>query len=374
MRTPYLLSFALGTICCTLPAQRLSMPNMPGMDMSPQRNKPQQSEPQKNAPKQQPNRTKQSSDPMPGDMKSMNQDSGNRPAKAAAASEQNSINQQAGQANKKSGPTSDATSITVPIQEVQAPEAVDLRTGKDLPAPELLRGVVSQQSMTLDNFVDLAEKGNPTLAQAQRNIDRSNQQARQIGLPPDPIVGYSGDHIRGGSYNGGEEGAFFSQIFVLGRKLALRRNIYLAEGRSNQFAAEVQRARVHNDVARSFFHTLAEQESVVIRDRVLKVALDAETNAHELERVGQADASDVLSAEIAAEQAKVSFEEAQRMFLASFAELATYSGQASLQPRPLTGSLVGPPELDVKSIVAAGMHDSPYVNKRRQMLLSRKLA
>jgi cobalt-zinc-cadmium efflux system outer membrane protein len=175
------------------------------------------------------------------------------------------------------------------------------------------------------------------------------------------MLGYSGDHIRGGSYHGGEQGAFFSQVFVLGHKLALRRNIYLAEGKANEFEIEVQRARVHDDVARTFLHTLAAQESVVIHDRLLKVALDADTNAHELERVGQVDASDVLQAEIAAEQAKIDFEESQRMFLASFAELATYSGQASLPAHPLAGELIEAPQLNAEEIAANATKESPYV-------------
>ncbi len=283
MKTSHLvLSLVIGTASCTLQAQQPSMPDMPGRNMPAQQTKAQQS-----APKQKPNRTKQPRDAMPPDMKGMGQDSGNPPAKAAAASEQNSVDQQAGQANTKPGANSDAKSITVPIQEMQEPEASGFHTGNDLPAPELLSEVVNLQPMNVENFIELAEKSNPTLAQAKRNVDRSTQQARQMSLPPDPIVGYSGDHIRGGSYGGGEEGAFFSQVFVLGRKLALRRDIYRAEGRSNQFAVEVQRARVHDDVARTFFHTLAAQQSVVIHDRLLKVALDAETNAHELQRIGQ---------------------------------------------------------------------------------------
>lgn len=299
------------------------------------------------------------------DLKSMEQDTGNPKAKAAAASEQNSTSQQRSQTSGQPQAGSDATSITVPFGELQEPEAATFHTGKDLPAPELLQEVAKLPPMSVDDFVKLAEKSNPTLLQAQRNVDRSNQQARQVSLPPNPTVGYSGDHIRGGSYHGGEEGAFFSQVFVLGRKLALRRDIYLAEGRANQYALEVQRAKVHDDVARSFFHALAAQEGVAIHDRLLESALDAERNAHELERIGQADASDVLSAEIAAEQAKTDFEEAQRIFLASFAELATYSGQTSLPPHPLTGSLVEPPELDPQKMVASGIEDSPYVKRAR---------
>ena len=344
------LGLTLGAAACTLQAQQ-SIPDMPGMSMG------------QSQPPAKPNRTKQKLDTMPGDLKSMGQGRGNAKAKASAASEQQSVQQQAGQAQGKPAATSDVTSITVPIQELQEPEAIGFHTGSDLPAPELLRDVVSRQPMTVEDFMELADKTNPTLVQAQRNIDRSIQQARQIGLPPNPILGYSGDHIRGGSYHGGEEGAFFSQEFVLGHKLALRRDIYRAEGRSNEFARDIQHARIHNDVARAFFDALTAQESVVIHDRLLKVALDAETNSHELERIGQADASDVLTAEVAAEQAKVDFVNAQRMYLALFTQLATYAGQVALAPHPLTGSLIEPPELDAEGMVLIDMQESPAVKQ-----------
>jgi cobalt-zinc-cadmium efflux system outer membrane protein len=361
MKTIYLASsvaliLALGVTACTMQAQQQTMPDMPGMKMSPQPTQPQQ---MSNAP--QPNRTKEPPVPVPGDLKNMQQDNGNVRAKAAATSIQDSIEQQRNQGDKKPGANSDAGSIKVPFQSVQEPEAIEFRTGTDLPAVELLHDVINQSPMTVEDFIGLAEKNNPTLVQAQRNIERSNQQARQLGLPPDPIVGYSGDHIRGGEYHGGEQGAFFSQVFVLGRKLALRRDVYRAQGRANQFALEVQRARIHDDVGRSFFHTLAMQESVVIHDRLLKVAMDSETNAHELERIGEADAADVLGAEIAAEQAKVDFNQAQRLFLASFAQLSTYAGQKDLPAHPLAGGLVEPPQLDAEAMVGRDVEESPYV-------------
>ncbi len=355
------LGWTIGVAACTLQAQQ-SMPDMPGMKMDSKSDNAQQ--PTHAAA---PNRTKQQPDPFPGDMKSMGQnagkDAGTARAKAAAESVRQSFEQQTGQARSTPDSNSDAGSITVPIQALQEPEAVGFQTGADLPAPELLHEVVSQSPLTVESFLDMADKANPTLAQAERDVDRSKQQARQMGLPPDPIVGYSGDHIRGGSYHGGEQGAFFSQEFVLGRKLALRRDIYRAEGRSNEFAVAIQRARVHDDVTRAFFDTLTAQEAVVVQDRLLKVALDTETNAHELERIGQADASTVLTAEVAAEQAKVEFVNAQRMFLASFTQLATYAGQTALAPHPLTGGLVAPPELDAEGSVVTDMRESPAVKQ-----------
>lgn len=379
MKIKYLaLSFAIGAAACTLQAQQ-SMPDMPGMQMGPQQPKPQ---PKPQAPRSdmpdmpgmdmgahsaskasKPIQAKQPADPMPENLSGMKNNAGNARAKAAAASVEQSFQQQAGQAEKKPGPESDASSIKVPIQDLQEPEAVGFRTGSDLPAPELLREVVDRDPMTVENFLQLADKGNPTLSQAQRNVERSNQQGRQMGLPPNPVIGYTGDHIRGGEYHGGEQGAFFSQEIILGRKLALRHDIFRMEAHSNEQAVEIQRARVHNDVGRAFYDTLAAQQSVVIHDRLLKVALDAETNAHELERIGIADASAVLTAEVAAEQAKVEFVNSQRMFLASFTRLATDAGQSGLIPHPLAGSLVEPPELDAEAMVEKGTQESPLVKQ-----------
>jgi cobalt-zinc-cadmium efflux system outer membrane protein len=333
-----LVSIVLGATTSALVAQHATMPDASAMPMAQDAT-------------------------MSDDMKSMGQDPGNSKAQQNSAAEQSSAQQQAGQVGKKPDDKSDQQSIQVPIQELQEPEGIEMRTGTDMPAPELLGAVVKREPKTLEQFLVLADKANPTLAEAQQNVNRSTQQARQVSLPPDPIIGYSGDHIRGGEYHGGEQGAFFTQEFVLGHKLALRRDVYRAEGRSNQYALEVQRARVHNDVARAFFDALAAQQSVVIHDRLLKVALDSDTNTHELMRIGQADAAAILMAEVAVEQARVDFLNAQRMFLAHFARLATLAGQLSLQVSPLRGALAEPPAFDPDDYVKRDIEESPLVKR-----------
>ena len=67
---------------------------------------------------------------------------------------------------------------------MQEPEATGFHTGSDLPAPELLADVVSREPLALDHFVALALGTNPTLAQAQRDAERSRDQARQAGRTP----------------------------------------------------------------------------------------------------------------------------------------------------------------------------------------------
>ena len=82
---------------------------------------------------------------------------------------------------------------------------------------------MGQPPMQLHQFEQLALSANPTLEQANAIVEQSAGQARQAGLMPNPTIGYQGEQIRGGSYGGGEQGAYIQQDIVMGGKLALRR-------------------------------------------------------------------------------------------------------------------------------------------------------
>src|SRR5271156_850199 len=140
------------------------------------------------------------------------------------------------------------------------------------PAPELLPGIAARTPLKLEYFLDLADRNNPTLRQAAAIVRRSEAQARQASLYPNPTVGYEGDQIRGGSYGGGEQGGFIAQTIVMGGKLGLRRNIYEKQKQSDTIAAEAQLLRVHSDVTRMFYDTLSAQQTVMVRGRLVRLA------------------------------------------------------------------------------------------------------
>ncbi len=85
---------------------------------------------------------------------------------------------------------------------------------------------------------------------------------------------------------------------------------------------------MHNDVAQQFYDTLSAQQMVVVRGRLLGLATDAVETAHQLANVGQADAPDVLQAEVESEQAAIDYTTAQRMFLQKIQVI----GRAGRQP------------------------------------------
>lgn len=249
---------------------------------------------------------------------------------------------------------------------LQEPESPGHRTGENLPVPELLHDVASRPAMSLEDFVHLADTNNPTLKQANALVRRSQQQARQAGLYPNPSVGYQGEQIRGGSYGGGEHGGFIQQDIVLGGKLGLRRNMYEQEKKSDEIGVDEQTYRVHADIGQAFYDALIAQATVQVRQRLLGVALDAVETVHQLANVGQADAPDILQTEVEAEQAKMDYVTAQRGFLQAFRMLASIAGKADLPACPLQGNLEKAPDIHAEEMVEAVVANSPTVKRAQQ--------
>ncbi len=234
------------------------------------------------------------------------------------------------------------------------------------PVPDLLKEAATRTPMNLKQFEQFALTSNPTLTQANAIVRQSAAQARQVGLYPNPTVGYQGEQIRGGDYGGGEQGAFIQQNIVLGGKLGLRRDIYEQQRQADQIGVTEQRHRILSDVGQSFYSALAAQEIVNARRRLLGLAMDALETAHQLANVGQADAPDVLQSEVEAEQAKIDYVTAQRMYMQDFRTLAALAGKPDLPLAPLGGHLENPPSIDEDRVIEQIVQDSPEVKRAQQ--------
>ena len=260
--------------------------------------------------------------------------------------------------------------MTMPMAPT-APMAMEHSSPPQSPAPlpDLLQGVAARAPRKLEDFLAMADRNNPTLQQVAAIIRRSQAEAKQAALYPNPTVGYEGDQIRGGSYGGGEQGGFIAQTIVLGGKLGLRRNIYEQQKASDTIAAEVQRLRVHNDVTQMFYNAVSAQQTVLVRGRLLALANDAVQTAHQLANVGQADAPDVLQAEVEAEQAEIDYTVAQRLFIQRFKGLTAFAGNPTTEIAPLEAAFDTPPEIDAARIADSIVEQSPTVQQARQQVL-----
>lgn len=231
------------------------------------------------------------------------------------------------------------------------------------PASSQLAAATERPTLHLADFERIALAHNPTLAEASDLVRRSAGQSRQAGLYPNPSAGYEGSQIRGGSFGGGEQGAFISQTIVLGGKLHLRKGVFEAQQREDEAGAAEQRDRLLSDVDQRFYAALGAQEIVNLRQHLLKIALDAVETAHQLANVGQADTPDVLQAEVEAGEARINEVAAQRNFVQAFETLADTLGKPELPVSRLEGTLVPWPGINPQNAIPAILRESPAVRR-----------
>lgn len=259
--------------------------------------------------------------------------------------------------------------ITSAVTGVQEPENPHQKTGADLSVPDLLEAARSVPARSLNEFQVYALKNNPTLKQAEAIAQVSAALARQVGLWPNPSVGYQGEQIRGGSFGGGEQGGFVQQTIVLGGKLGLRRNVFQQQEKEDEIGIQEQQLSVRGAVQVQFYSALTRLRVVEVRHKLLDIANDAAATAHQLANVGQADAPDVLQAEVEAEQAKLEFVKAQREYIQCYEELAAVAGEPQISLALLKGDLDQPPGIDTDRYLDDLLQNSPSIKRAQQSAL-----
>jgi cobalt-zinc-cadmium efflux system outer membrane protein len=227
----------------------------------------------------------------------------------------------------------------------------------------------AQTPLPLATFEQYALAASPSLRQAQARAETSAALAHQAGLLPNPSIGYQGEQIRGGAFRGGEQGGFIEQKFPLGGKLGLRRQVFAEQAREDRIGIQEQRERILADVDTAFYTTLAAQQTVNARRKLLAIAQDTVATTRELANIGQAQAPDVLEAEIQAEQARIALENAQSDYTHKFRALAVIAAKPELPVAPLAGDLENPPGIDTGRILDAILQHSPAIRRAQQEMV-----
>jgi len=221
--------------------------------------------------------------------------------------------------------------------------------------------VSEQKAMTLEDLQQMALQNNPTFAQSAANIHAAEGRKKQSGLYPNPTVGYQGEQIRGGSFHGGEQGFFVQQDIVLNGKLGLNRTIFDQELKQAETEAEEQKLRVVTNVRMSYIQALAAQQTLELRQHLSKLAFDAVQTSHQLANVGQADAPDVLEAEVEAQQAELAVTMAEQNQQRIWKALAAVVGNPRLPLMRLEGKLADTAPVNADELVEKIVNESPAV-------------
>lgn len=242
-----------------------------------------------------------------------------------------------------------------PVRE-PIPGMQTLQTEEAQPSP-----LQSGPSYRLEQLQQLAIDHNPTLKQAQAEIRAAEGRKRQAGLYPNPTVGYIGEQITGGSQRGGEQGGFIQQDIVLGGKLGAARRVFEQERLQAEAERGEQLLRVQNAVAIAYYQSLGAQQSVAIRERLVKLAQDALATAQQLFNVGQADEPDVLQTQVETGREELALVSAQQRQQMLWRSLAAVVAQPDLQFGNLIGDLEDLPDLDTQRWLENILQNSPAV-------------
>ena len=218
------------------------------------------------------------------------------------------------------------------------------------------------QLVTLEQMQKIASELNPTLRQVEVEIRAAKARQQQAGLYPNPTVGYTGDEIRGGSVGGGKQGLFVQQTIVTGGKLGLSRDVFGKEVKLAELEAEEQKIRVQSAVKIAFLRVLAAQELLDARRDIAKIAQDSAETERRLMNTGQADESEVLEAEVAAQRMRMSARMQENTLREEWRSLAAVIGQPEMPMATVAGDLEKDwPELNEEQVVEAISKESPAV-------------
>jgi len=195
-------------------------------------------------------------------------------------------------------------------------------------------------AMRVADFEQRAMAVHPVIARASAAIESARGRARQAGLWPNPIAGYSAEEIQSGEpTHGGQHGFSVDQVFLLGGKLGKRRDALMGAVREAEAELEVARFGVTNTVRLAYFDALAAQQRVDLERRMVALLQEAVRASYGLYNVGQADRPDVLEIEIEARQAQVRLISARTEMERTRQQLAIVVADPGLEFGRLEGNL-----------------------------------
>lgn len=219
--------------------------------------------------------------------------------------------------------------------------------------------------VTFDQLIATAMACNPTLAQSRRRIQALQGNQVQVGLAPNPVVGYTGDEI-GADGKAGFQGMLVAQEIVTAGKLGLNRAVVGREIAMAYADLQMQSRRVQNDVTAAAYAVLAARRRLDLADELVHIGDKGESLAEHLFEGKEVSRVDVLQARIEANAARLLRENAGNESRAAWQSLAALSGVPEMASVPLEDRLeMNLPWLDWDASLSRLLAGSPELVRAR---------
>ncbi len=215
-------------------------------------------------------------------------------------------------------------------------------------------------ALTLQDLEGIAMANNPTLAQANAQIQGARGAANQAGLPFNPVIGYTGEQIGINGTAGELQGGFVAHEIVAAGKLRLSRAKWAQRAQIAATIAEAQQQRILNDLRTQFYRTLAAQRIVEIHQRMVANGKDNVQTNREMFNLGQSTASAVLHAEVELQRDQLNLKDAENDIQHNLRTLAALAGVPQLPSTTMEDNLTTlQAPLDYDSALGQLLNNSP---------------
>jgi cobalt-zinc-cadmium efflux system outer membrane protein len=235
--------------------------------------------------------------------------------------------------------------------------------------PSRERGSQAEESdLPLYSLADLEKRAlekNPALAQAEAAIRAADARRLQVGLLPNPVIGYTAEDVPLDDTSEGKHGVFVAQEIPLGGKLRLSRKVLEQDLEQTRISAETQRLLLLAELRRLYYRTLAAQARVELRERLADLTREAVEVTKQLYNTGAADAPDQLAVENEALLREADLSGARIELDQAWATLRALVADPDLEPGRLAGELAKVPELDRAALRDQLLGQSPELRVAR---------
>lgn len=254
-----------------------------------------------------------------------------------------------------------------PVQLVSmesAEEAGDVAEPADTVAPPASLESDDQNDTevwTLQELESLALQHNPAVRQASASASQADGVHNQTGLKPNPTVGYFADEISNDSASG-LHGAFVSQTFVRGDKLAWNEQVVGHEVQIRRWNEKAQRQRVLTDVRLNFIDVLAAQQRLKLTREFHEVAAQGVLISEQRVAARVAGRADILQSEMQLSLVDMTIQQTEAQLEGAWQQLTAVAGLPHLSRRSLQGDLgaVSDPE-DTEQLLQQLLRNSPQM-------------
>ncbi|MEL0094835.1 MAG: TolC family protein [Planctomycetaceae bacterium] len=197
---------------------------------------------------------------------------------------------------------------------------------------------MSDQGLTLAAIEQKALANNPAIHQAQAATAKVRGIRTQVGLKPNPTIGYDGAQL--GDAGIGQNSFFVEQTFVRGDKLAYNQQVIEHDVKAMERLVATQRQRLLTDIRLVFYEALAAQKRLELSQQFHKDVEKAVNISVERLKADVGSKPDILQSEIQLNEIELIIQQAEFEFSAAWQELVALAGTPDLAASELVGELI----------------------------------